>query len=146
MLHHITTILFCYGNHFESKMAAKIQESSDLGKIWFMMLRIDMHCLGVMLWSFRSYHNLFYKKSDKKCFILIFDIMLILFVNFHWNQFHPNRRIVVLRRPFWIQNGHHSKLTMDINSHHHNLFGNQISSKSEDFCILAAIFDSKWLP
>jgi hypothetical protein len=33
---------------------------------------------------------------------------------------------------------------MDINSQHHNLLGNQILSKSEDFCILAAILDSKW--
>jgi hypothetical protein len=49
MLHHIATILVCYGSHFESKMATKIQESSDLGKIWFMMLQIDIHCLGVML-------------------------------------------------------------------------------------------------
>jgi hypothetical protein len=31
--------------------------------------------------------------------------------------------------------------TMDINSQHHNLLGSQISSKPEDFCILAAIFD-----
>jgi hypothetical protein len=52
--------------------------------------------------------------------------------------------IVVFWRPFWIQNGHHSKTTMDINSQHHNLLGSQISSKLEDFCILAAIFDSKW--
>ena len=35
--------------------------------------------------------------------------------------------------------GDHSKPTMDINSQHHNLLGNQISPKSEDFCILAAI-------
>jgi hypothetical protein len=28
---------------------------------------------------------------------------------------------------------------MDINSQHQNLLGNQISPKSEDFCILAAI-------
>jgi hypothetical protein len=40
--------------------------------------------------------------------------------------------------PFWIQNGHHSKQAMDINSKHHNLLGIHISSKSEDFCILAA--------
>jgi hypothetical protein len=32
---------------------------------------------------------------------------------------------------------------MDINSQHHNLLGNQISPKSEDSCILAAIFGSK---
>ena len=28
-------LLVCYGGHFESKMATKIQTSSDLGKIWF---------------------------------------------------------------------------------------------------------------
>jgi hypothetical protein len=44
------------------------------------------------------------------------------------------------------QNGHHSKPTMDINSQHHNLLGNQISSQSDDFCILAAILDTKWPP
>jgi hypothetical protein len=54
-------------------------------------------------------------------------------------KFRPNRRIFVFWRPFWIQNGHHSKPTLDINSQHHNLLGNQISPKSEDFCILAAI-------
>ena len=35
MLHHIATISVCYGGHFESKMTAKIQKSSDLGEIWF---------------------------------------------------------------------------------------------------------------
>ena len=35
MLHHMATILVWYGGHFESKMATKIQKSSDLGKIWF---------------------------------------------------------------------------------------------------------------
>jgi hypothetical protein len=35
MLHHMATILVCYGGHFEAKMAAKIQKSSDLGEIWF---------------------------------------------------------------------------------------------------------------
>jgi hypothetical protein len=61
-------------------------------------------------------------------------------------KFRPNRRIFVFWRPFWIQNGRHSKPTMDIKSQHHNLLGNQISSKSEDLCILAAILDSKWPP
>ena len=36
-------------------------------------------------------------------------------------KFRPNRRIFVFWQPFWIQNGHHSKPTMDINSQHHNL-------------------------
>jgi hypothetical protein len=35
---------------------------------------------------------------------------------------------------------------MDINWQHHNLLGNQILPKSEEFCILAAILDSKWPP
>ena len=49
-------------------------------------------------------------------------------------KFRPNRRIFVFWQSFWIQNGCHSKPTMDINSQHHNLLGNQISPKSEDFC------------
>ena len=61
-------------------------------------------------------------------------------------KFRPNRRIFVFWRQFWIQNGCRSKPTMDINSEHHNLFGNQILSKSENFCILASILDSKWSP
>ena len=35
MLHHIATISVCYGGHFESKMTAKIQKSSDFGDIWY---------------------------------------------------------------------------------------------------------------
>ena len=50
-------------------------------------------------------------------------------------KFRPNRRIFVFWRPFWIQNSRHSKPTMNINLQHHNLLGNQISPKSEDFCI-----------
>ena len=61
-------------------------------------------------------------------------------------KFRRNRRIFVFWQPFWIKNGHHSKPTMDINSQQHNLLGNQISSKSEDICILVAILDSKWSP
>ena len=58
-------------------------------------------------------------------------------------KFRPNRKIFVIWRPFWIQDGHHSKPTMDINSQHHNLLGSQISSQSEDFCISAAILDGR---
>ena len=57
-------------------------------------------------------------------------------------KFSPNQRIFVFWRAFRIQNGRHSKPTMDINSQHHNLLGNPISSKSEDFCILVAIWCS----
>jgi hypothetical protein len=65
-------------------------------------------------------------------------------------------------RPFLIQDGRHSKPTMNINSQHHNLLGNQISPKSEDFCIwrsfytlvtmihrwftMATILNPKWPP
>jgi hypothetical protein len=35
MLHHMATILVCSGGHFESKMATKIQKSSDLAKFAF---------------------------------------------------------------------------------------------------------------
>ena len=39
----------------------------------------------------------------------------------------PNQRIFVFWWPFWILNGRHRKPTMNINSQHHNLLGNQIS-------------------
>ena len=41
-------------------------------------------------------------------------------------KFRPNRRIFVFWQPFWIQNGRHSKPTMNINSQHHNLLGNKL--------------------
>ena len=56
-----------------------------------------------------------------------------LFIIYLETKFHQNRRIFVFCRSFW--NGHHSKPTMNINSQHHNLLGNHISSISEDFCI-----------
>ena len=43
-----------------------------------------------------------------------------------------------VRQNFWkfsSNSEHHSKPTMNINSQHHNLLGNQISPKLEDFCI-----------
>jgi hypothetical protein len=43
-----------------------------------------------------------------------------------------------VRQNFWkvsFNSEHHSKPTMNINSQHHNLIANQISPKSEDFCI-----------
>ena len=43
-----------------------------------------------------------------------------------------------VRQNFWkisSNSEHHNKPTMNINSQHHNLHGNQISPKSEDFCI-----------
>jgi hypothetical protein len=66
--------------------------------------------------------------------------------NIFGNQISPQSEDFLFWRPFWIQNGPHSKPTMDINSKHHNLLGNKISPKSEDLCTLAAILDSKWPP
>jgi hypothetical protein len=43
-----------------------------------------------------------------------------------------------IRQNFWkvsSNSEYHSKPTMKVNSQHHNLLGNQISPKSEDFCI-----------
>ena len=67
-------------------------------------------------------------------------------------KFLPNRRIFVFWRPFWFQNGHHSKPTMDINSQHHNLLGNQISSNRRIFVFwhhfgfkMAAIANQRWI-
>jgi hypothetical protein len=50
-------------------------------------------------------------------------------------QISPKSEDFLIWWPFWIQNGHHSKPTMNINSQHHNLLGKQISPKSEDFFI-----------
>ena len=35
MLHHMATMLVCYGSHFESKMVAKIKKSSDWANFGF---------------------------------------------------------------------------------------------------------------
>ena len=35
MLHHMATILVCYGGHFESKMAVKIKNPPMLAKFGF---------------------------------------------------------------------------------------------------------------
>jgi hypothetical protein len=55
--------------------------------------------------------------------------------------------------PLQSNSGHHPtpwlsipKTMTIINSQEQDLLGNQILSKSEDFCILVAILDSKWPP
>ena len=50
-------------------------------------------------------------------------------------KFHPNRRIFVFWRPFWIQIDRHSKPTMNINSQHHNLLGKTNFAPIGGFCI-----------
>jgi hypothetical protein len=63
MLHHMATILICYGGHFESKLAAKIQKSSDLGEIWFPS-RLWYCELISIVWE----PNQFFFKSPLFCF------------------------------------------------------------------------------
>jgi hypothetical protein len=58
-------------------------------------------------------------------------------------KFRPNRRIFVFWWPFWIQNGHYTKPTMDINSQHHNLLGNQISPQIGGFLYFGGHFGLK---
>jgi hypothetical protein len=56
---------------------------------------------------------------------------ILKFLNFKIMRTH-------VRQNFWkvsSNSEHHSKPTMNVNSQHHNLLGNQISPKSEDFCI-----------
>ena len=78
-------------------------------------------------YSYKVDHNM-----APKPWILIPNIKIYL-----ETKFCPNQRIFVFWWPFWIQNVRHSKPTMDIiNSQHHNLLGNQISPKSEDFCCI----------
>jgi hypothetical protein len=50
-IHH----LVCYGSHFESKMAAKIQKSSDLGKIWFPRRFCSCELISVIVFGIGSH-------------------------------------------------------------------------------------------
>ena len=55
MLHHMATILVCYGGHFESKMAAKIQKSSNLGEIWFPRRFCSCELISVIVFGIGSH-------------------------------------------------------------------------------------------
>jgi hypothetical protein len=118
MLDHMATMLVCYGGNFESKLAAKIHKSSDLGEIWFskliMMLRIKIDRWFAMSAIFNhlkdhkmapnsknddGYQFARTKSTGKPNFAQIGGFL------YPW-------------RPFWIQNGRHSKTTININSQH----------------------------
>ena len=87
MLHHMRTILVCYGGHFESKMAAKIQKLSDLGKIWFpsrfcsckliivIVFRIGSH---IMIFQIISY--LVIKSRSEVWRLIVFAPFLIIII------------------------------------------------------------------
>ena len=49
------TILGCYGGHFESKMAAKIQKSSDFDKIWFPSRFCSCELISVIVFGIGSH-------------------------------------------------------------------------------------------
>jgi hypothetical protein len=55
MLHHMATFLVSYGGHFESIMAAKIQKTSDLGKIWFPNRSWSCELIIVIVFGIGSY-------------------------------------------------------------------------------------------
>ena len=84
------------------------------------------HILRCIFYSYKVDHNM-----APKPWISIPNIKIYL-----ETKFFPNRRIFLFWWPFWIQNGRHSKPSMNINLQHHNLLGNQISPKAEEFCIL----------
>ena len=69
--------LVCYGGHFESKMATKIQKSSNLGKIWlpsrFFFLWIDIRH---SFWNWESLMIL--QIISFLVIIIIFFIIIIL--------------------------------------------------------------------
>jgi hypothetical protein len=98
-----------------------VQKSSDLEEIWFpsrLWYCELISIVGLLWWPFwiqNGHQNTKIPRFGQNLAIPHFKILLD--INFHWN-----RRPLTIWRP-----------TMDINSQHHNLLGNQISSKSEDF-------------
>jgi hypothetical protein len=108
------SLLVCYGSHFESKIATKIQKSSDLDEIWF----------PSRFWCWELISMVWEPYYDPLCNAAILKFLSLKIMCTH------------VRQNFWkisSNSEHNSKPTMNINSQHHNLLGNQISPKSEDF-------------
>jgi hypothetical protein len=72
MLHHIATISVCYGGHFESKMTAKIQKSSDVGGIWYYYRHDRVKNWALII----SYYvlTLFFIHTTSTCIVRLGDI------------------------------------------------------------------------
>jgi hypothetical protein len=122
--------------HFESKMATKVEKSSDLGEIWFPSrlccceLYQSLVCYGG---HFESKTAKIQKSSDlgeiwfpsrfSPCELISFIVFgigshvmilqitsyLVIIIIILETKFRPYRRIFLLWWPFWIQNGHYSQ-------------------------------------
>ena len=93
MLHHMATILVCYGGHFEPKMAAKIQKSSDLGEIWFPS---RLWCCELI--SYLVVFALFLIMSPKRSFRrhIVFALFIIKSPNVVWRVIFLHRFLLLL--------------------------------------------------
>ena len=78
MLHHIATISVCSGGHFESKITAKIQKSSDLGESWYYYRHDRVKNWGLVI----SYYvlTLFFIHTTSACIVPLGDICNALYL------------------------------------------------------------------
>jgi hypothetical protein len=122
-----------FGGHFGFKMVAIANQrwTSIRNMIIYLEAKFRLNHRNLVVW--RHFGFKMTTIANKRW---ISNRNIIIYLE---TKFRPNRRIFVFWRPLRIQNGRHSKPTMDINSQHHNLLGSKISCKSEYFCILAAI-------
>ena len=90
MLHHMVTILVCYGGNFESKMAAKIKKFSDLGKICFPSSLCSCEWIIVIVFGIGN-HNMILQIIS---YLVILLILLSFFLSFFRQKFvwHISRR------------------------------------------------------
>ena len=122
--------LVCYGSHFDSKMAAKIQKSSDLGDIWFPS---GFWCWELISMVWEPYYDPLCRNIHRSMWQLFgglekFKMAAVAMVTKVQNGcqiqkssdlgeiWFPSRLwcselifiVGFLWRPFWIQNGHHN--------------------------------------
>ena len=90
MLHHMATILICYGGHFEFKMAAKIQKSSDLGQICFPSSLCSCELIIVIVFGIGNHIMILQIIS----YLVIILLLLSFFLSFFRQKFvwHISRR------------------------------------------------------
>jgi hypothetical protein len=72
MLHHNATILVCYGGHFEFKMTAKIQKSSDFGEIWHYYRHDRVQNWALIIFCYVL--TLFFIHTTSTCIVRLGDI------------------------------------------------------------------------
>ena len=77
MLHHMATILVSYDGHFESKMATKVQKSSDLGEIWFPSRFCSCELIFVIVFGIRSHVMILQIISYLVVIIIILSLLLL---------------------------------------------------------------------